>query len=392
MGNWNDLSMAQRAEVMKIAVQNGMYNLDEIKSVYNEFAEGGKKESANWTMEDEAKYREWRDSLPDNLRNTDDRLYDMRGAYRAGLEPTLEDDGFYHLGSRDPKTGRILKSVLHPTFLQAIDTDIKMGYYPVTDKQGNIYTKTWEGNRFAYGGDMGNYYDGWGDLKNFLKKAYHGAKQLVGLEDTPLEASQKRGAARYSEHGYIGGENRETRQKYFDVDKELTDSVNSISKRYGLNPSVVASRMAEEGPIDAAVRAYNDENNEGTKGMILSDNNQGTYGPLWGLDDFYSRANDEKVKVTTSAPHSYKKQMFVNEHGRLTESVTSPQWWFGIEATAAEMKARRDKLKKNNPWMDSNTLDAAAAMSFNYGETGVQKHINSKKRIPKRFNPYIKTK
>ena len=42
--------------------------------------------------------------------------------------------------------------------------------------------------------------------------------------------------------------------------------------------------------------------------------------------------------------------------------------------------------------MDDKTLDAATAMSFNYGEWGVQKHINQKKAIPKRFNPYIKTK
>ena len=97
-------------------------------------------------------------------------------------------------------------------------------------------------------------------------------------------------------------------------------------------------------------------------------------------------------KVTTTAPYSYKKKMFINEHGRLTESITSPQWWFGIEATAAEMKARRDKLKKNNPWMSDQQLDAAAAMSFNYGEWGAQKHINSKKAIPKRFIPYIKTR
>jgi hypothetical protein len=46
-------------------------------------------------------------------------------------------------------------------------------------------------------------------------------------------------------------------------------------------------------------------------------------------------------------------------------------------------KARRDRLKKKNPWMDDKTLDAAAAMSFNYGDTGIQNYIKSKKRIPK---------
>ena len=228
--------------------------------------------------------------------------------------------------------------------------------------------------------------------KEFLSKAYHGIKQFIGLEDTEEKLRKKRNADRYATSGYIGGEPRDTRQKYFDVDKEFTDSVNSISKRYGLNPSIVASRIAEEGPIDQAIIAYNDENNVGTQGQVLSDNGKGTYGPLWGLDDFYTRVTNNDVRVTTTAPYTYKKQNFINEQDRTTESITSPQWWFGIEATAAEMKARRDKLKKNNPWMTNQQLDAATAMSFNYGESGVQKHINSKKPIPKRFNPYIKTK
>lgn len=38
---WNDLSMSEKSEMMKIAVRNGITNLDEIKRKYNEFAEGG---------------------------------------------------------------------------------------------------------------------------------------------------------------------------------------------------------------------------------------------------------------------------------------------------------------------------------------------------------------
>lgn len=41
MNNWNNLSMAQRAGVMKLAVENGVYDLDTIRGAYNEFAEGG---------------------------------------------------------------------------------------------------------------------------------------------------------------------------------------------------------------------------------------------------------------------------------------------------------------------------------------------------------------
>ena len=38
---WNDLSMQERAEVMKLALENGIYDLNTIKEGYNEFAKGG---------------------------------------------------------------------------------------------------------------------------------------------------------------------------------------------------------------------------------------------------------------------------------------------------------------------------------------------------------------
>lgn len=83
-------------------------------------------------------YQEWKNSLPKNLRNESDN-YDLYGAYKAGLQPNLEDDGYYHLGSRDPKTNRILKKPTHPTYLKAIIDDIHKGYYPVT-KGNETYT------------------------------------------------------------------------------------------------------------------------------------------------------------------------------------------------------------------------------------------------------------
>ena len=38
---WDNLSMSEKSEMMKVAVRNGITNLDEIKRKYNEFAEGG---------------------------------------------------------------------------------------------------------------------------------------------------------------------------------------------------------------------------------------------------------------------------------------------------------------------------------------------------------------
>ena len=90
-------------------------------------------------------YNQWRQSLPSNLQ-TETPDYDLYGAFKAGLQPEWNDkDKSYHLGSRDPKTGRILKKPGHPTFGQAIYNDMLLGYYPIY-KDGEIYTE----NPFEY--------------------------------------------------------------------------------------------------------------------------------------------------------------------------------------------------------------------------------------------------
>lgn len=73
-------------------------------------------------------YWDWRNSLPDNLKYTDDTEYNMRGAYESGAQPILENDGFYHLPTRNPQTGEILKTSLHPTFWKGLAEDAKIGY------------------------------------------------------------------------------------------------------------------------------------------------------------------------------------------------------------------------------------------------------------------------
>lgn len=88
-------------------------------------------------------YWDWRNSLPDNLKYTDDTEYNMRGAYESGAQPILENDGFYHLPTRNPQTGEILKASLHPTFWKGLAEDAKIGYnaYFIGDK---VYTKSKE--------------------------------------------------------------------------------------------------------------------------------------------------------------------------------------------------------------------------------------------------------
>lgn len=85
-------------------------------------------------------YWDWRNSLPDNLKYTDDTEYDMVGAYNSGAQPTLEDDGSYHLPTRVPSTGKVLKSSIHPTYWKGLAEDEKLGYHTYWLPDGSTYT------------------------------------------------------------------------------------------------------------------------------------------------------------------------------------------------------------------------------------------------------------
>lgn len=102
----------------------------------------------NWTMKDENDYRGWRNKLPDNLKYTNDDSYDMRRAWKSGIrEQYNPEDKHYHMFTRNPKTGRILKSPHHSTYLLGLLSDAAIGYYPKTNrKTGVTTTKSWKGN------------------------------------------------------------------------------------------------------------------------------------------------------------------------------------------------------------------------------------------------------
>lgn len=74
-------------------------------------------------------YQQWKQDLPQNLQK-ETPTYDLRSAYKAGVAPQLEDDGYYHMSSRNPDTGQYFKSALHPTTLKALVEDYLMGYQP----------------------------------------------------------------------------------------------------------------------------------------------------------------------------------------------------------------------------------------------------------------------
>ena len=69
----------------------------------------------------------------------DDPSYDLKGAYEAKLEPTLHEDGTYHLGSRDPNTGKIFKLPTHHSFEQTLAGEEEAGHVMYL-KDGELYS------------------------------------------------------------------------------------------------------------------------------------------------------------------------------------------------------------------------------------------------------------
>lgn len=193
------------------------------------------------------------------------------------------------------------------------------------------------------------------------------------------------GSKKYQNGGkrrYIGGSTNEARQKYFDTDKELTDSVKVIAKRYNINPNLLASRMAKEGPIDKAINYYNDTNGKFDRREV--------HGSDWGLDDTGNNLNEGII--TLKEPYlSYYDEKFFNEKGREVNSVYSPNWNFGISATAAELEYRRNEMKKRFPNLSDEQLDAAASAAFNRGIYGATKYIKQGKDLNE-YSPFINIK
>lgn len=99
-GAWDNLSMSEKADMMKVAVRNGITDLKTIREKYNEFAEGG--------------YLDWKEkaSKYKHLDIDNDSTYDYEGWYNENPQRAwdfLNDSPDAHFDDK-------YKTVYHPTF------------------------------------------------------------------------------------------------------------------------------------------------------------------------------------------------------------------------------------------------------------------------------------
>ena len=289
-------------------------------------------------------------------------------------------------GGKKSSNNSILSAI--NSFFNLFKSDDNSNNYP--NPIFNPYYKKW----FRSGKQLKKRYE-----KPFGYTEYTNDGFAVNYNNKGHELSRKKG----TQTPYISGSRNKQEQKYFDLDKEYTDSVKAISKRYGLNPNLVASRLSREG-IDAAVKMYNESG-----GRKLLSHNVGEHigynyipkyglvkthddflgGPLWGLDWLHDDIQRGDVKIK-EPNFTYENARFINEHGTPTNTGMFTKWNDVISATAAELASRRDAMKQVFPNANDMQLDAAASGAFNLGiPTAKQKGLNY---LVKNYKPFINLK
>lgn len=216
--------------------------------------------------------------------------------------------------------------------------------------------------------------------KPWGKTVYTDDGFAVNYNKKGKEISRTKGTQTPSIRGTIN----EQRQKYFDVDKELTDSVKAISKRYGINPNSVASRMAKEGGIDKWINIYNEtggkelfSKSKPTKEEIKNPANHPYNSTLWGMDWFTDRINSGEQKILEPWV-TFSSTDFTNKHGASTHPAIFDTWNGVVSGTASELKSRRDVIKDKYPNLNDAQLDALSRGAYNVGNSGISGMIKKK--------------
>lgn len=102
--DWDNLSISDKAEMMKVAIANGITTLPEIKKVYNEFAKGGRMNaSQGYTPSDSIKKRiaNWEGSSMKTNRSFEDEVRDFNRVVPAEVRNRLtqrQKDALYSYG------------------------------------------------------------------------------------------------------------------------------------------------------------------------------------------------------------------------------------------------------------------------------------------------------
>ena len=179
---------------------------------------------------------------------------------------------------------------------------------------------------------------------------------------------------------YIGGIPAQSRQTYWDTDKEMYILTDSVARTYGIAPELLRSRMDREGYTDARIKELNKDYAGKTKETLLGEKLfnstaiPNVAGEEFGLDDVATYIKNGRVNLINE---NWGDGEFLNEKGRWTNIATGNNYSDNIGIMAATLKAMRDQAKKDFPNASEEDIDRYAGAYYNRGFTGGKKYAKA---------------
>lgn len=171
--DWDNLSISDKAEMMKVAIANGITTLPEIKKVYNEFAKGGRMNaSQGYTPSDSIKKRiaNWEGSSMKTNRSFEDEARDFNRVVHTEVRNRLtqrQKDALYSYGY-NVGMGRLKQRVV-PVLTayaegKASKEDVQRAMWASRDNELRGLTTRRNAEREMFGGNYRTKFTGTGKL------------------------------------------------------------------------------------------------------------------------------------------------------------------------------------------------------------------------------------
>lgn len=173
ISDWDDLSISDKAEMMRVAIANGIITLSEIRKTYNEFAKGGRMNaSQGYVPSDSIKKRiaNWEGSSMKTNRSFEDEARDFNRVVPAEIRNRLtqqQKDALYSYGY-NVGMGRLKQRVV-PVLTayakgKATKEDVQRAMWASRDNELRGLTTRRNTEREMFGGNYRTKYTGTGKL------------------------------------------------------------------------------------------------------------------------------------------------------------------------------------------------------------------------------------
>lgn len=171
--DWDDLSISDKAEIMKVAIANGITTLSKIRRTYNEFAKGGRMNvSQGYVPSDSIKKRiaNWEGNSMKTNRSFEDETRDFNRVVPAEIRNRLtqqQKDALYSYGY-NVGMGRLKQRVV-PVLTayaegRASKEDVQRAMWASRDNELRGLTTRRNAEREMFGGNYRTKYTGTGKL------------------------------------------------------------------------------------------------------------------------------------------------------------------------------------------------------------------------------------